>query len=129
MLFLCKGYGIPHSAPDIRPQQNQSAHRQIGNPVNNTTDVTRIRSNDLGSMTRNAMHIAKLFSTKDRNHSGSDDDRHEEYIDQYIGVSRDTALTPGECQQVLHNFFAVNLYDSATQMSVEEYEIFLNLSG
>ncbi len=97
--------GMPPSAPAIRHQQNQSTHRPTGNPVNDTTDVARIQPYDQGSATCNAMHIAKLFSTTDRKYSGSDDDCYEEYIDQYISVSRDLGSTPVERQQFLHNFF------------------------
>ena len=51
------------------------------------------------------MHIAKLFSSKDRNYNGNDDESYDEFVDQYLAVSRELCLSPSERLHYLHNFF------------------------
>ncbi len=100
-----QGYVTLLLAPAIRAQQNQSTLRTKENKANDTTNVTRIRSHAQSGSTRNAMHIAKLFYTKEGKYSGSDDDSYEEYIDKFIAVSRALGLAQGERLQFSHNLF------------------------
>ncbi len=51
------------------------------------------------------MHIAKLFSSKNRNYSDSDDDGYKEFVDQYLAASCDLWLSPLERFQYLRNVF------------------------
>ncbi len=63
------------------------------------------RSNDSGSMDRNAIHIAKLFSPKEKKYSGNDDEGYEEFVDQYLVASQDLCLSSLERLQFLHILF------------------------
>ncbi len=73
-----------HQAPTIiaptgqehaRNQQPRrvGASRQNGQAIH-STDGDSSRSNDSGSMARKAMHINKLFSSKERKYSGNNDE-------------------------------------------------------
>ncbi len=67
---------ILFSTPAIGTPLNQSTHQSNGNLDTEITDDSSIRSNDQGSTTRNAMHMARLFLTKDKKYSGFNDDSH-----------------------------------------------------
>ncbi len=112
-LRTVQDYTFRSTAIDAPNLQDQGTNRQATHAGNsskhdheiNRTEGNRSHSNDTCSSARNAMHIAKLFFSKDRKYNGNDDESYDKFVDQYLAASRDLCFYPSERLQYLHNLF------------------------
>ncbi len=112
-LSTVQDYRFRPSAIDAPNLQDQGTNGQATHAVNSSkhdheiykTEGNGSCSNDTYSSARNAMHISKLFSSKDRKYNGSDDEKYDEFVEQYLAASLELCLSPSERLQYLHNLF------------------------
>ncbi len=127
-----QGYGFQPSTAVTTTVQEQPINRPAGRAEDRSergqlarpVDGNRSGGNDASSTARNAIHIAKLFSSEDRNYSDNDDEGYEEFVDQYLAASRDLSLSPFERLQFLHNLFygeALRFYNSNVAGRAREF--------